>query len=92
MRRLSELLRIFEDRDLRAVALFGSTYAQKLAGEVKEVRPDLLRTISRAASGSRSTLEPLNKGRFAKYRGVIQRNGWVASPIAGTLLSIVTGA
>ena len=41
VRRLSELLRIFEDRDLRAVALFGSTYAQKLAGEVKEVRPDL---------------------------------------------------
>jgi hypothetical protein len=41
VRRLSELLRIFEDRDLRAVALFGSTYAQKLAGEVKEVRSDL---------------------------------------------------
>lgn len=36
--------------------------------------------------------EPLNKGRFAKYLGVIQRNGWVAGPIAGTLLSIVTGA
>ncbi len=36
--------------------------------------------------------EPLDKGRFAKYLGVIQRNGWVAGPIAGTLLSIVTGA
>jgi hypothetical protein len=36
--------------------------------------------------------EPPDKGRFAKYLGVIQRNGWVAGPIAGTLLSIVTGA
>ncbi len=36
--------------------------------------------------------EPLEKGRLAKFLGVIQRNGWVAGPIAGTLLSMVTGA
>jgi hypothetical protein len=36
--------------------------------------------------------EPLDKGRLAKYLGVIQRNGWIAGPIAGTLLSIATGA
>lgn len=36
--------------------------------------------------------ESLDRGRFAKYLGVIQRNGWVAGPIAGTLLSILTGA
>src|SRR5215212_9150096 len=36
--------------------------------------------------------EPLNRGRLAKYLGVIQRNGWIASPIAGTLLSVATGA
>ncbi len=36
--------------------------------------------------------EPLDKGRLARFLGVIQRNGWVAGPIAGTLLSIVTGA
>ncbi len=36
--------------------------------------------------------EPLEKGRLARFLGVIQRNGWVAGPIAGTLLSMVTGA
>jgi hypothetical protein len=36
--------------------------------------------------------EPLDRGRLAKYLGVVQRNGWIAGPIAGTLLSIVTGA
>jgi hypothetical protein len=36
--------------------------------------------------------EPLDRGRFAKYLSVIQRNGWIAGPIAGTLLSIVTDA
>lgn len=36
--------------------------------------------------------EPLEKGHLAKFLGVIQRNGWVAAPIAGTLLSMVTGA
>jgi hypothetical protein len=36
--------------------------------------------------------EPLDRGRFAKYLEVIQRNGWIAGPIAGTLLSVVTGA
>ena len=36
--------------------------------------------------------EPLDRGRLAKYLGVVQRNGWIAAPVAGTLLSIVTGA
>jgi hypothetical protein len=36
--------------------------------------------------------EPLDRGRLAKYLGVVQRNGWIAGPIAGTLLSILTGA
>jgi hypothetical protein len=36
--------------------------------------------------------EPLDRGRFAKYLGVIQRNGWIAGPVAGTLLSTVIGA
>lgn len=36
--------------------------------------------------------EPLEKGGLARFLGVIQRNGWVAGPIAGTLLSMVTGA
>ena len=36
--------------------------------------------------------EPLDRGRLAKYLGVVQRNGWIAGPVAGTLLSIVTGA
>jgi len=36
--------------------------------------------------------EPLDRGRLAKYLGVVQRNGWIASPVAGALLSIVTGA
>jgi len=31
--------------------------------------------------------EPVAKGRLARYLGVIQRNGWIAGPIAGTLLS-----
>jgi hypothetical protein len=36
--------------------------------------------------------EPLDRGRLAKYLGVVQRNGWIAGPIAGALISIVTGA
>jgi hypothetical protein len=36
--------------------------------------------------------EPLQKGRLAKYLEVIQRNGWVSGPIAGTLLAQLTGA
>jgi hypothetical protein len=36
--------------------------------------------------------EPLDRGRLARFLGVIQDNGWIAGPIAGTLLSIVTGA
>jgi hypothetical protein len=36
--------------------------------------------------------ESVDRGLLAKYLGVIQRNGWIAGPIAGTLLSIVTGA
>jgi predicted hydrocarbon binding protein len=36
--------------------------------------------------------EPLESGSLAKYLGVIQRNAWIASPIAGTLLSIVADA
>ena len=36
--------------------------------------------------------EPLDRGRLAKYLGVVQRNGWIAGPVAGALLSIVTGA
>jgi hypothetical protein len=36
--------------------------------------------------------EPVDRGHFAKYLGVIQRNGWIAGPIAGTLLSVFTGA
>lgn len=36
--------------------------------------------------------EPLDRGRLAKYLGVVQRNGWIAGPVAGTLLSMVTGA
>jgi hypothetical protein len=35
--------------------------------------------------------EPVQKGRLAKYMGVIQRNGWVASPIANTLLAQILG-
>jgi hypothetical protein len=35
---------------------------------------------------------PVDKGRLAKYLEVIQRNGWIASPIAGTLLSSAVGA
>ena len=31
--------------------------------------------------------EPLDRGRLAKYLGVVQRNGWIAGPVAGTLLS-----
>jgi len=36
--------------------------------------------------------EPLDRGRLAKYLGVVQRNGWIAGPVAGALLSMVTGA
>lgn len=36
--------------------------------------------------------DSLDRGRFAKYLGVLQRNGWISGPIAGTLLSISTGA
>lgn len=36
--------------------------------------------------------EPLDEGRLAKFLGVIQRNGWIAGPVAGTLLSVATGA
>jgi hypothetical protein len=36
--------------------------------------------------------DPLDRGRLAKYLGVLQRNGWISGPIAGTLLSIATGA
>lgn len=36
--------------------------------------------------------EPLDKGRLAKYLEVIQKNGWIAGPVAGTLLSIIVGA
>lgn len=36
--------------------------------------------------------EPVDRSRLARYLGVIQRNGWIAGPIAGTLLSIATGA
>ena len=31
--------------------------------------------------------EPLHKGRLAKYAEIIQRNGWISGPVAGTLLS-----
>jgi hypothetical protein len=36
--------------------------------------------------------EPLDRGRLAKYLGIIQDNGWISGPIAGALLSIATGA
>jgi hypothetical protein len=36
--------------------------------------------------------DSLDRGRLAKYLDVLQRNGWVSGPIAGTLLSIATGA
>ena len=36
--------------------------------------------------------ELLDRGRLAKYLGVVQRNGWIAGPVAGALLSMVTGA
>jgi hypothetical protein len=36
--------------------------------------------------------ESVDRGRLAKYLGVIQRNGWISGPIAGALLSIATGA
>jgi hypothetical protein len=36
--------------------------------------------------------EPVDRGRLARYLRVIQDNGWIAGPIAGTLLSIATGA
>jgi len=54
------------------------------AAELKELLAEV-----RALHGSG---EPLDRGRLAKYLGVVQRNGWIAGPIAGTLLSIVTGA
>jgi len=36
--------------------------------------------------------EPVQPGHFAKYMAVIQRNGWVANPIANTLLAQILGA
>ncbi len=38
---LTKLLRTFENRNLKAVALFGSGYAHRLADEVRDERPDL---------------------------------------------------
>ncbi len=40
----------------------------------------------------RASNEPLDRGRLAKYLGVIQQNGWISGPIAGALLSAATGA
>jgi hypothetical protein len=51
-----------------------------------------LRALVAEVRAAHENGEPLDKGHFAKYLGVIQRNGWIAAPIAGTLLSIVTGA
>ena len=31
--------------------------------------------------------EPLQRGRLSQYLGVVQRNGWIAAPLAGTALS-----
>jgi hypothetical protein len=36
--------------------------------------------------------ESVGRGRLARYLGVIQRNGWISGPVAGTLLSIAMGA
>jgi hypothetical protein len=36
--------------------------------------------------------DSLDRGRLAKYLEVLQRNGWISGPIAGTLLSIAMGA
>jgi hypothetical protein len=36
--------------------------------------------------------ESVDRGRLARYLDAIQRNGWIAGPIAGTLLSAATGA
>jgi hypothetical protein len=54
------------------------------AAELKELIEEVM---ALHASG-----EPLDRGRLAKYLGVIQDNGWITGPIAGALLSIVTGA
>jgi hypothetical protein len=68
------------DRAEQEVERRGGPDAAELQKLIEEVR-DL------HASG-----EPLDRGRLAKYLGVLQRNGWISAPIAGALLSIVTGA
>jgi len=35
--------------------------------------------------------EPLQRGSLARYVGVLQNNGWISRPIAGTLLSQLIG-
>jgi hypothetical protein len=54
------------------------------AGELKELIAEV-RALHESG-------EPLESGSLAKYLGVIRRNAWIASPIAGTLLSIVVDA
>jgi len=70
--------------------------------ELDEVEEEIERRGGRDAAELRQLIaevrtlhqngELLDKGRLARFLGVIQRNGWVAGPVAGTLLSIVTGA
>jgi hypothetical protein len=49
---------------------------KRLLDEVREIR----------ATGDR-----LEKGRLARYTNVVQRNGWISGPIAGSILGHLTG-
>jgi hypothetical protein len=58
----------------------GGPDAEELQDLLNEVE-DLLR------SG-----QPLEKGRLSKYLGVLQRNGWIAGPVASTLMNFAMRA
>jgi hypothetical protein len=60
---------------------------QRGGGDAAELKELIAKVRALHESG-----EPLERRNLARYLGVIQRNAWIASPIAGTLLSIVAGA
>ena len=53
---------------------------------------DVLRELIAEVREIRQSGEPVQKGRLERFLGVIQDNGWIAGPIAGTLLSQAVGA
>lgn len=36
--------------------------------------------------------QPLEKGRFSKYVGVLQRNGWIVGPVASLIMNYASQA